>query len=112
MAPGEGFDARSRLSVQVAYSPQPEQVDLVALTLPPASTVRDALLASGLLQRHGLGAPDALTCGVWARIRPLDHPLREGDRVELYRPLKVDPKEARRQRYRKSGARRGRGPSV
>ena len=41
-------------------------------------------------------------------MRPLDHPIREGDRVEVYRPLRVDPKEARRQRYRKTGT-KGKG---
>jgi len=37
---------------------------------------------------------------VWGKLREPGDPLREGDRVEVYRPLKVDPKEARRQRYR------------
>lgn len=91
-----------RLKVQVAYSPSTEVVDLVTLELSPASTVGDALLASGLLERHGLAGSQELTCGVWAKLRPLNHPLRDGDRVEVYRPLLVDPKEARRQRYRKS----------
>ena len=43
----------------------------------------------------------ACACGVWGRVQPLDHVLRDGDRVELYRPLTVDPKEARRLRYKK-----------
>ena len=90
------------LNIQVAYSPGPEVVDRVQLSLPAGSTLGDALTASGLLQRHALGPMEGLVLGVWAKIRPLDHPLREGDRVEVYRPLRVDPKEARRQRYKKS----------
>jgi putative ubiquitin-RnfH superfamily antitoxin RatB of RatAB toxin-antitoxin module len=91
------------LSVQVAYSPVPEQVDLRGLHLPVGATVADALRASGLLEQHSLILDQNLVCGVWAKIRPLSHPLRDGDRVEVYRPLRVDPKEARRQRYRKGG---------
>jgi len=94
------------LEVAVAYSPAPESVDLVHLQLPSGSTVADALRASGLLERHGLMLTDELVCGVWAKIHPLEHRLRDGDRVEVYRPLRVDPKEARRQRYRKEGKRR------
>jgi uncharacterized protein len=106
MAPADAQQAMGLVQVQMAYSPQPEVVDLVTLTLPGASTVRDALVNSGLLERHALGDPKALVCGVWAKLRPLDHPLRDGDRVEVYRPLRVDPKEARRQRYRKTSDRK------
>jgi putative ubiquitin-RnfH superfamily antitoxin RatB of RatAB toxin-antitoxin module len=106
MAPADAQQAMGQLQVQVAYSPQPEVVDLVSLALPAASTLGDALVNSGLLERHALGDPKALVCGVWAKLRPLDHPLRDGDRVEVYRPLRVDPKEARRQRYRKTSDRK------
>jgi len=40
-----------------------------------------------------------LKVGIWGRTRSLDTPLRDMDRVEVYRALKVDPKEARRLRY-------------
>lgn len=46
-----------------------------------------------------------LRIGIWGRVRPLDTPLRERDRIEVYRPLTVDPKEARRQRYVNRGER-------
>jgi sulfur carrier protein len=42
---------------------------------------------------------------VWGRRVPLDTPLRDGDRVEVYRPLRVDPKVARRERFVRQGAR-------
>lgn len=106
MAPVEPVVAPS-IAVQVAYAPQAEQVDVVSMSMPTGATVADALKASGLLERHGLTIGEGLACGVWAKLRPLDHPLREGDRVEVYRPLKVDPKEARRQRYRKAGSKSG-----
>ena len=98
--------ASALLKVQVSYSPAPRQVDQVALDLPEGSTVADALRASGLLERHGLALDESLSVGIWTKARPLDSLLREADRVEIYRGLKVDPKEARRQRYRKQPAKK------
>ena len=90
----------SFLRVELAFSPAPRLVLTLSISLPPASTVADALRASGWLEAHDL-ALDTLRCGVWGRVQPLDHLLRDGDRIELYRPLTVDPKEARRLRYKK-----------
>ncbi len=94
MAPVEG------LLVEVAYCPKPGQADLVQLRLPQGARVQEALLASGLLQRHGLGLHD-LSVGVWCKRCEPGTLLRDRDRVEIYRPLIVDPKEARRQRYKR-----------
>jgi putative ubiquitin-RnfH superfamily antitoxin RatB of RatAB toxin-antitoxin module len=94
MAPAE-----SGLRVEVVYCPAPGHTDLVQLHLPAGATLADALQASGLLQRHAL-EKDGLSVGVWGRVQALDGLLRDRDRVEIYRPLQVDPKEARRQRYR------------
>lgn len=86
--------------VEVVYCPRPGQVDTVTLQLPAGAVLADALQASGLLQRHGLRL-EGLTAGIWSRARPHDSLLREDDRVEIYRPLTVDPKEARRLRYKR-----------
>lgn len=99
-------DVAPSFNVLVSYSPASRQVDSVQLLLSPGSTVADALRASGLLERHGLVLGESLSVGVWGRLRPLDSPLREADRVEVYRGLLVDPKEARRQRYRKQPPRK------
>lgn len=88
------------LKVEVAYCPRPGVADVSTVTLPPGATLADALRASGVLARHGL-AEGEVRAGVWCKARPLDTPLRDRDRVELYRGLTVDPKEARRQRYRR-----------
>lgn len=85
--------------VEVVYSAAARQVELVALDLPAASSVGDALRASGLIERHGLAA-GALQCGVWGRRCVTTQALRDGDRVEIYRLLTVDPKQARRLRYK------------
>ncbi len=92
MAPAES------IVVVVAFCPAPGQVDQVSLHLPRGSTLQQALLASGVLQRQGLQLQQ-VQAGVWGRVQSLDAVLRERDRVELYRPLQVDPKEARRLRY-------------
>ena len=59
----------------------------------------DATIAEAL-QRSGWAIPADVRVGVWGRLRATTDALRDRDRVELYRPLTVDPKEARRQRYR------------
>lgn len=99
----EAGAASAQVEVWVAYSPAPRQIDQVSLSLPLGSTVADALQHSGLLQRHALGEPEQLKVGIWTKPKPLDTVLRQHDRVEVYRPLKVDPKEARRQRYKRPG---------
>lgn len=88
------------MKIEVVYSPAPRTVDLRELHLPPGATVADAIEASGLRERHvelGAGLPP---CGVWGRVCRPERPLADGDRVELYRPLAIDPKDARRQRGR------------
>jgi len=93
-------EAAPLIAVEVAYSPRAGEVDCVALQVPQGATLADALQASGLLQRHGLDA-GALRIGVWCKAKELSSVLRDRDRVEIYRPLLVDPKEARRQRYKR-----------
>jgi uncharacterized protein len=55
-------------------------------------------------------AIDALSCGIWGRRCDMGQALRDGDRVEIYRALAVDPKEARRLRYK--GQRKAKRPAV
>jgi putative ubiquitin-RnfH superfamily antitoxin RatB of RatAB toxin-antitoxin module len=68
----------------------------VVVSLPAGATLRDAVMAAGFdlrIQNH--------TYGIFGKRVALDQPLAEGDRVEIYRPLAMDPKEARRLRARK-----------
>ena len=87
------------LRIGVACSPTAGEVDEVALLLPPGSTVLDAVRASGLQARHPGLELATLTLGVWGAARRVGDLLRDRDRVELYRPLQADPKEARRRRH-------------
>ena len=91
--------------VWVVYAPRPRQVEEIALNLTAPCSALDALRVSGLLQRFPeIDTPDILL-GIWGREASLQHVLREHDRVEVYRPLRIDPKEARRERFVKQGAR-------
>lgn len=98
----------SAVTVTVVFSPAPRQMLEHRLTLPEGSTVAQALAAFRALD--AAAAPDfdlsSHPVGVWGRKAPTDQPLRDQDRVEIYRPLKVDPKVARRERFVKQGAKK------
>lgn len=92
------------MDVSLVYSPAPRVVRELALVLDAEATVEQALKASGWLAELTPKAVHSLEVGVWGSTVPLSHVLRQDDRVELYRPLKVDPKVARRERFVKQGA--------
>lgn len=91
------------LQVEVVYA-LPERQTVVVLTLPAGSCVADALAASGLIDRYAL--PDDCPVGIFATRVDRARPLADGDRVEIYRPLEVDPKQARRLRAAAAARRR------
>lgn len=91
--------------VVVAYSPGPRQVLEWDLQLADGACVRDAVAACGWMQACPGADVERADVGVWGRRCTLDQPLREGDRVEIHRGLLVDPKVARRERFRKQGTR-------
>ncbi|CAN0621700.1 putative component of the Rsx system [Burkholderia multivorans] len=89
------------LSIEVCYA-LPDRQTLIAVALPEGATVRDAIDASGVLARHPeIDLAHAKT-GIFGKLAPLDAPLADRDRVEIYRPLIVDPKVARQRRVDKS----------
>lgn len=90
------------LVIEIFWSPAAGELREQRLSLPAGSTLRQALLASQWFEPSAI---EGLKAGIWGRVKPLDTPLRELDRVEVYRPLTVDPKEARRQRYKDTGRR-------
>ena len=99
------------MRVEVAYSPAARRVEQVALELPEGSTALQALEASGLLERYPQIDAATQPLGVWGRRCGLQERLHEGDRLEIYRGLSIDPKEARRLRQRKQRAGAGKGPA-
>ncbi|HVT32416.1 MAG TPA: RnfH family protein [Rhodanobacteraceae bacterium] len=86
------------IRVEIAYA-EPSRQFLRVLALPVGSTIADAIAASGLDAELGIDSSQ-LDCGIWSKRAARDTELRDGDRVELYRALAADPKEARRRRAR------------
>lgn len=87
----------ARIRVSVLHA-EPGRVFSVELALPRGATVADAIDRSGVRSaRPDVDIRDDCL-GIFARKAGLQTTLRDGDRVEIYRPLKVDPKEARRRR--------------
>jgi putative ubiquitin-RnfH superfamily antitoxin RatB of RatAB toxin-antitoxin module len=89
------------VEVEVVYA-KPEQQTIVTLAMHKDATVDDAIKASGLLERYPEIDPFELKAGIFGVVCKLDQPVRTADRIEIYRPLLHDPKEARRQRALKS----------
>jgi hypothetical protein len=88
----------SQIHVEIVYALRDSQ-KRVALDLEEGTTVQAAVERSGLLQEFPeieLGSRNKI--GIWNKLAKVDTPLRDKDRVEIYRPLIADPKEVRRQR--------------
>jgi uncharacterized protein len=84
------------LGVEVVYA-EPGQQALISLAMTTGSSVADAIAQSGLAARFPGVDLLRLAVGIWGHPVAHDHVLQDGDRVELYRPLTMDPREARRQ---------------
>jgi putative ubiquitin-RnfH superfamily antitoxin RatB of RatAB toxin-antitoxin module len=89
----------------VLYSPAPRELHEWPVVLPPGSTVLQALQECGVQVAFPSLDLHTAAVGVWGHKAGLEQVLRESDRVEIYRPLKVDPKLARRERFRRQGTR-------
>ena len=83
--------------VEVVYA-LPGAEDAVSVEVAPGATLRDAIAASGLVARHPEIALDRQKIGVYGKVKAADAPAAHGDRIEIYRALLVEPKEARRRR--------------
>ena len=95
-------DASAMLRVEVVYARADIQV-VETVELPAGATVREAIAASNLAGRFPEIDLARAAVGIFGRRVKLTDAVKNGDRVEIYRPLKVDPKEARRRRARRSG---------
>ncbi|CAL1240267.1 RnfH family protein [Candidatus Methylocalor cossyra] len=85
------------MEVEVAYARADRQA-LLTVEVPPGATARQAIEASGLLGRFPEIDLAVNRIGIFGQPCGLDQMLSPGDRVEIYRPLIADPKEARRRR--------------
>ncbi len=90
------------IQVDVVFSPASRLVRQVRLTVPPGSSIEQVLAATQWPDLPDLPVLEKQV-GIWGRRATLQTAVRDQDRVEVYRSLKVDPKEARRVRYRAHG---------
>ncbi len=101
-----GGNASAGIAICVAYATREEQV-IIELSVPDGTTIQEAIQRSGVLSR----CPDIdlrrQGVGVFGQARALDYCPRNGDRIEIYRPLVLDPKEARRKRTSQYTSRAG-----
>lgn len=83
------------IEVEVVYALTERQA-LVAIKLPQGATVGDAIDQSGIARKFPEHDLSACRVGIWGRLVDHGQLLQDGDRVEIYRPLEIDPREARR----------------
>ena len=86
------------VKIELVYVPKDGTALQVKMDLKQGATVAEALIKSGVYDLHP--ETKGLSVGIYAKQVSLDSVLKEGDRVEIYRPLALDPKEKRRQRAR------------
>jgi len=103
--------AEAVIAVSLCWSLRPRHVQEMQIEVPAGSTIADVVNAAARLgQQADTNIPQAdlarlefMEPGIWGRKSPWTTPVKSGDRVELYRPLIVDPKVARRQRFKRQG---------
>jgi len=86
----------STIEVEVVFARRESQ-SLITLSLTDGATAADAIARSGILDLVPDAEQQDCAVGVWGSIVDRSYRLRNGDRVEIYRQLKIDPREARRQ---------------
>lgn len=92
------------MAVEVAYA-TPERQLIVKVQAPAGTTVAQAIELSAIREQFAEIQAQPIV-GIFSRKVALDHPLATGDRVEIYRPLMADPKDARRQKAEQQKAAR------
>ena len=86
-----------QIQVEVVYA-LPQRSWSIPVTLTDGSTLQQAITLSGILEQCPEIALERNRVGIYGKLQGLDTVLRAGDRVEIYRSLRIDPKEARRKR--------------
>jgi putative ubiquitin-RnfH superfamily antitoxin RatB of RatAB toxin-antitoxin module len=98
------------VQITVCFSPGPRLVCELELEVPAGTSLQQAVALASRQAAWPADWPEhaclKLTPGLWGRKSSWHKIVRSGDRVELYRTLRVDPKVARRERFSKQGARR------
>lgn len=87
------------VNVEIVYC-EPDKQWVLPVSLKGPGNVKTAICQSGILQLHPHLHLESLTLGIFSKPVNLDTWLKPGDRIEIYRPLSIDPKQARRKRAR------------
>lgn len=85
------------IRIEVVY-PLPHEQLLFVAKVSESASIREGIVASGILERYPELDMDKLDAGIFGKLAKLDDPLRDRDRIEIYRPLIADPKAVRKQR--------------
>lgn len=94
------------IHVEVAYA-LPQRQAILGLSVPEGTPALEAARRSGIAEKFGGIDLDNAKLGIFGKVVSPQQPLREGDRVEIYRPLLADPKEVRKERAARAKERRG-----
>ena len=97
------------ISIVIAFSPRPRHVVEIPVTVEHGCTVAQALQSEPFLAEPTARELVACGFGIWGKKVTATQMLKDGDRLELYRALTVDPKVARRERFVKQGAKKAAG---
>lgn len=118
MMPEEGSERITEIEVEVAFA-RPDKQRIIALRVAEGTSAYDAVVASGIVREFPEIDPDSHPMGIFSkplngkgRPLPTEYRLRPGDRVEIYRPLTIDPKQARLQRAKDRGSSKNRSGST
>lgn len=92
------------IRVEVAFA-RPDRQEIISLIVEEGTTAVEAVDRSGIVAIFPEVDPESADMGIFGKVikNPSAHELREGDRVEVYRPLKIDPKQARLNRAKRKG---------
>lgn len=86
------------ITIEIAYAKPLEQI-LLSLQVPPETNIKQAIMQSNILERFPeINLDKENKVGIFGKVVTLNQALRNGDRIEIYRPLIADPKEVRKQR--------------
>lgn len=91
------MDKTDLIPIEVIY-PLPHEQVLFKTSVVSGATLKEGIIASGVLKHYPELALDSLNVGIFGKLAALDTILKARDRIEIYRPLLADPKEVRKQR--------------
>ena len=95
------MDNLEGIAIEVAYA-TPAKQTIIKLTVEQGTTIETAIERSGILELYPEIDLQLQKVGVFSKIKTLNYKVHQGDRIEIYRPLTIDPKEARRARAKRS----------